>query len=140
MFFRFVAALVLVVLISITGVSLEKQTLEMKRVVSRQHFQMDLLLEMHARLRLSIQRRTAPAQLQNPAGSFAGDNSALFFVNPRPADDATARQGDGDGRRHSSGPESSTLENDRVESPSSESPVSPLPLLRWERPAPLIRR
>ena len=45
------------------GIVLEKQTLEMKRAVSRQYFQIDLLLEMHAKLRLSIQELTAPSQL-----------------------------------------------------------------------------
>ena len=45
------------------GVALEKQTLETKRAVSRQYYQKDLLLEIHAKLRLKIQQRTAPAQL-----------------------------------------------------------------------------
>ena len=62
-FFRFAAALIVVVLISVVGVALEKQTLETKRAVSRQYYQKDLLLEIHAKLRLKIQQRTAPAQL-----------------------------------------------------------------------------
>lgn len=62
-FFRFAAALILVVLISMAGIGLEKQTLEMKRAVSRQYFQKDLLLEMHAKLRLQIQQLTAPSNL-----------------------------------------------------------------------------
>lgn len=63
MFFRFAAALFLVVLISMVGIGLEKQTLEMKRAVSRQYFQKDLLLELHAKQRLRIQQLTAPSQL-----------------------------------------------------------------------------
>ena len=63
MFFRFAAALTLVVLISIIGTALEKQTLEVKRAASRQAFQIDLLMEMHTQLRLSIQQQTAPAEL-----------------------------------------------------------------------------
>ena len=63
MFFRFVASLILVVLVSMVGIGLEKQTLEMKRAVSRQYFQLDLLLEMHARLRLQVQKLTAPNHL-----------------------------------------------------------------------------
>lgn len=63
MFFRFAAALMLVVLISTVGIALERQTLEAKRAVSRQAFQIDLLVEMHSQLRLSIQQQTAPAQL-----------------------------------------------------------------------------
>ena len=63
MFFRFACGLILVVLVSMLGIALEKQTLEMNRAVSRQYFQIDLLLELHARLRLSIQQKTAPALL-----------------------------------------------------------------------------
>lgn len=63
MFFRFAAGLILVVLVSMVGIVLEKQTLEMNRAVSRQYFQLDLMLEMHAKLRLSIQELTAPALL-----------------------------------------------------------------------------
>lgn len=65
LFFRFAAGLILVVLISMVGIVLEKQTLEMNRAVSRQYFQLDMMLEMHAKLRLSIQELTAPALLAN---------------------------------------------------------------------------
>ena len=63
MFFRFAAGLLLVVLVSMAGVRLEKQTLEMRRDVSVQYYQTDLLLELLVRLRLETQRLTAPAQL-----------------------------------------------------------------------------
>lgn len=63
MFFRFSAGLILVVLVSMVGIGLEKQTLKMKRAVSGQYFQKDLLLEMHAHLRLKIQTLTSPSQL-----------------------------------------------------------------------------
>ena len=63
MFFRFAAGLFLVVLVSMAGVRLEKQTLEMRRAVSLQYYQTDLLLELVVRLRLETQRLTAPAQL-----------------------------------------------------------------------------
>lgn len=63
MFFRFAAGLLLVVLVSMAGVRLEKQTLEMRRSVSVQYYQTDLLLEFLVRLRLDTQRLTAPAQL-----------------------------------------------------------------------------
>jgi hypothetical protein len=62
-FFRFAAGLLLVVLVSMVGVRLEKQTLEMRRAVSVQYYQTDLLLELLVRLRLDTQRLTAPAQL-----------------------------------------------------------------------------
>ncbi|MCP4787882.1 MAG: hypothetical protein GY903_34175 [Fuerstiella sp.] len=63
MLFRFTAGLILVVIVSMVGIDLEKQTLEMRRAVSGQYFQKDLLLEMHAHLRLEIQTLTAPSQL-----------------------------------------------------------------------------
>ena len=63
MFFRFAAGLLLVVLVSMAGVRLEKHTLQMRRDVSVQYYQTDLLLELMVRLRLETQRLTAPAQL-----------------------------------------------------------------------------
>lgn len=63
MFFRFAAGLLLVVLVSMVGVRLEKQTLEMRRAVSVQYYQTDVLLELLVRLRLETQKLTAPAQL-----------------------------------------------------------------------------
>lgn len=63
MFFRFAAGLLLVVLVSMAGVRLEKHTLQMRRDVSVQYYQTDLLLELLVRLRLETQRLTAPAQL-----------------------------------------------------------------------------
>ena len=63
MFFRFGSAIVLVVLISLAGVSLEKENLELRRAVSRQQYRMDVLLESHARLRLRTQQLGAPVQV-----------------------------------------------------------------------------
>ena len=42
--------LVLVVMIAMAGVALEKRTLELRRSVSRQHYQMDLLHDAYALL------------------------------------------------------------------------------------------
>lgn len=61
MFFRFVCALILAALVSMTGIVLEKQTLERKRDVTRQYYQLDLLLELHAQSRLRIQKLTSPS-------------------------------------------------------------------------------
>ncbi|MBC7967342.1 MAG: hypothetical protein H7Z17_15610 [Fuerstia sp.] len=63
MYFRFAAGLMLVVLVSMAGVWLEKQTLEMRRTVSVQYYQTDVLLDILVRLRLETQQLTAPAQL-----------------------------------------------------------------------------
>ena len=63
MYFRFAAGLTLVVLVSMAGVWLEKQTLEMRRTVSVQYYQTDLLLDLLVRQRLETQQLTAPAHL-----------------------------------------------------------------------------
>lgn len=63
MFFRFGSAIVLVVLISLAGIALEKRNLAYRRGLSRQHYQMDVLLETHASLRLRTQQMGAPVRL-----------------------------------------------------------------------------
>ena len=107
MFFRFASALILVVLISLVGIGLEKQTLEMKRAVSHQYFQKDLLLEMHAKLRLRIQELTAPSQLAEQP------KVAPVVVMPERSTDTASQN-----QSHRS------------------APVTRLPLLRWEHPVP----
>jgi len=62
-YFRFAAGLMLVVLVSMAGVWLEKQTLEMRRTVSVQYYQTDVLLDLLVRQRLETQQLTAPALL-----------------------------------------------------------------------------
>ncbi len=109
MFFRFVASLILVVLVSMVGIGLEKQTLEMKRAVSRQYFQVDLLLEMHARLRLQVQELTAPANLAKIEAETLSRHNRL---------QPTSR----------SSPSATSIEV--LSEPK-------LPLLRWEHPAPV---
>lgn len=113
MFFRFVASLILVVLVSMVGIGLEKQTLEMKRAVSRQYFQVDLLLEMHARLRLQVQELTAPNQLARLEAETLSPRSHQS-VNPALP--------------------SAPAPTPRV----ARDPT--LPLLRWEHPVPLKQR
>lgn len=132
MFFRFVASLLLVVLVSMIGIAVEKQTLEMKRAVTRQYFQKDLLLEMHARVRLRIQQLTAPSQLTavSPSSRRSGfENTAaatLHFNTPGTAESVT------DTVRRPAVPATSDHTPDRI--PDS-APVARLPLLRWELPA-----
>jgi len=102
------------VLVSMVGIVLEKQTLEMKRAVSRQYFQVDLLLEMHAKLRLSIQELTAPSQL---AEIQAKDRRLSRHVQKFPRAQQPAAISD-EARAD-------------IEPPQ-------LPLLRWEHPAKTI--
>ena len=63
MFFRFSSAVVLVVLVSLAGIAIEKQNLELRRSLSRQRYRMDVLHEAHARLRVRTQELGAPARL-----------------------------------------------------------------------------
>lgn len=80
MFFRFGSAVVLVVSISLTGIALEKQNLELRRRVSRQHYQLDALLEQHARLRLQTQELGAPVRVIQSL-----ENGDLEQTGPEPA-------------------------------------------------------
>lgn len=62
MFFRFVAGLALVVLISLFGAALDKESLALRRRVSQQQFQLDALLDQQARLRSEAQSRGTPTR------------------------------------------------------------------------------
>jgi len=106
MFFRFAAALTLVVAVSMAQVGLEKQSLRLRRQVSRQYYQMDELLELHAQLRLDIQKLSAPSH----------------YVTDVRANDASAIR--------------LRAETLGVTKQAAESPpmASRLPLLRWDRP------
>lgn len=106
MFFRFAAALMLVVAVSMAQVGLEKQSLRLRRQVSRQYYQMDELLELHAQLRLDIQKLSAPSQYVAEIESHGTSVS---------------------GRRRSA----SDIPKPTVESAGSG---SRLPLLRWDLP------
>lgn len=63
MFFRFGAALLLVVIVALCGTALETQNLALKRSLSQQQYRMEVLLETQTRLRLETQRLGAPAKL-----------------------------------------------------------------------------
>jgi hypothetical protein len=63
MFFRFFAALILVVLVSLAGNALEKRNLELKRAVSRQHYRLEILAERHVAKRVLVQQLGAPSRL-----------------------------------------------------------------------------
>lgn len=62
MYFRFGAAIVLVVAISVIGVALEKQSLSYRRQISQQRYRMDALVEQYAQLRLKAQQLGAPSR------------------------------------------------------------------------------
>jgi hypothetical protein len=71
MFFRFGGAIVLAVLISLSGIALEKRILVLRRAVSHQAFRLDVLVEEHALLRLRTQQLGAPARLMETLESGA---------------------------------------------------------------------
>ena len=63
MFFRFCAALSLVVLIAAIGITLEKKILDRKRAQTLQIYRLAQLEEKLARLKLRVQELGAPARL-----------------------------------------------------------------------------
>lgn len=76
MFFRFGAAVVLIVAISLVGIALEKQALSLKRAITLQTYRARQLEERRARLRLESERLGAPQQLLQalPSGLPAADS------------------------------------------------------------------
>lgn len=110
MFFRFGSAVVLVVLVSLAATALEKQNLELRRRISRQHFRTDVLLEKHARLRLKSQRLGAPTRVIR-----ALEEGRLKLREP----EESVRGGQADATEPSDS--------------------SGRPLLRWQRPTPFGR-
>ena len=73
MYFRFGAAIVLVVVISVIGVALEKQSLSYRRAISQQRYRMDVLVEKYAQMRLQAQRLGAPARTIKSLEAQGGD-------------------------------------------------------------------
>ncbi len=63
MYFRFLCCVALIVLIALSGVALEKKTLETRRNISQQHYRMEILRESHAKMRLRVQELGAPQKL-----------------------------------------------------------------------------
>lgn len=127
-FFRFVCALILAAMVSMTGIMLEKQTLERKRDVTRQYYQLDLLLELHAQSRLRIQKLTSPSlqiAAQGLLPSSSGDsNWAIESYLVTDAESEVAVDSI-DAR----------LPSDSQAEPSQTRPSkSNLPLLRWQQP------
>jgi hypothetical protein len=62
MYFRFGAAIVLFVIVSVIGVALEKQNLKYRRAIAQQRYRLDVLVEDYARKRLHAQQLGAPAR------------------------------------------------------------------------------
>lgn len=63
MFFRFGAAVTLVVAVSLLGIALEKRALSLKRAISLQSYRAAQLEERRVQLRLRCEHLGAPARL-----------------------------------------------------------------------------
>jgi hypothetical protein len=63
MFFRFISAIVLVVLVSMAGVVIEKRMLDLRREVSRQQYRTEILLDQYTALRLKTQQLSSPDRM-----------------------------------------------------------------------------
>ena len=66
MFFRFGAALSLIVLVALTGTALETHNLQLRRGRSHQQYRLDAILDAHVRLRVEAQRLGTPERLLGP--------------------------------------------------------------------------
>ena len=88
MFFRFGAALVLVVLVALAGTALETQNLATKRTLSQQQYRLDVLVETQSALRLESQRLGAPAKLFESLER--GDRDLKRGAQPQRADQRRA--------------------------------------------------
>lgn len=88
MFFRFGAALILIVSVALTGTALETQNLAIKRSLSQQQYRMEVLQEGQAKLRLETQRLGAPAKLFDALER--GDASLYRPPKPQRADQRKA--------------------------------------------------
>jgi|GEM_PF-2230797 len=63
MFFRFSAAIGLMTAISLAAVAIEKQNLSLRRAISLQHYQLEVLQEQKCRQVLETQRLSSPVRL-----------------------------------------------------------------------------
>jgi hypothetical protein len=132
MFFRFGSALILVVVTSLLGILVEKQNLQLRRELSRQHYRMDVLQEEHARLRLRSQQLAAVERL---FATVEAEESGLVPSQPG----STARQsaagksavGQSEGN---SSPAAGTIDAGSHERNSLDMKTRRAPLLFWRKP------
>ena len=88
MFFRFGAALALVVAIALAGTALEAQNLAIKRSLSQQHYRLEVLVETQAGLKLEAQKLGAPAKLFD--AMQRGDTALQRPAKPQRTDERRA--------------------------------------------------
>lgn len=137
MFFRFGSALILVVVTSLLGILVEKQSLSLRREISRQHYRMDVLQEEHARLRLRSQQLAAVERLfetieAEESGLIPSQPGSLpparFPSSSAPAAEEEAAADDNDS------PDQRDIETKSDEVDSSDLTTRRVPLLFWQKP------
>jgi hypothetical protein len=94
MFSRFGGALILVVLISLAGITLEKRILSLRRKITLQTYQLDEFLEQHAIHRLRTQQLGAPSRLIDAVDKGDQDLSQTTQSPLPPSEDSTAQNAD----------------------------------------------
>ncbi|MFO1043151.1 MAG: hypothetical protein U0941_15270 [Planctomycetaceae bacterium] len=88
MFFRFGAAIMLVVSVALAGTALETRNLALKRSLSQQQYRMAELIEKQVALRLESQKLGTPAKLLE---SLERDDASLYRPpKPQRADERRA--------------------------------------------------
>ena len=109
MFFRFISAIILVVLVSMGGVLLEKKMLNLRRDVSKQRYRTEVLLDRYTALRLKTQELSSPDRML--------ETIQQHRLEPRPL----------------TRPKNDDAQTSVDPVPNAGKPA--LPLLKWERPA-----
>lgn len=108
MFFRFISAIILVVLVSMGGVLLEKKMLNLRRDVSKQRYRTEVLLDRYTALRLKTQELSSPDRML--------ETIQQHRLEPRPL----------------TRPKNDDAQTSVDPVPNAGKPA--LPLLKWERP------
>ncbi len=65
MLFRFVMAVLLLILVCLSGIALERANLDRRRLITLQRYRLDQLEDQRSRLRLEISRLSSPARLSS---------------------------------------------------------------------------
>ena len=97
MYFRFAAAVVLVVLVTVAGIGIEKRCLMLRRALCREHYRYEVLRDLYARQRLQIQQLGAPSRLlesleRDRTEAIAGKPPAMSRPRLASGHDADARE------------------------------------------------
>jgi hypothetical protein len=96
MYFRFGAALVLAVLVAVSGIAIEKRCLMLRRALSRERYRYEVVRDLYARQRLLTQQLGAPARLFE---ALESDRRELIARQPADSRDPQVASGPGTTRR-----------------------------------------